>query len=202
MSCDDKIVIGITGMPAAGKSTAAEHLRAQSCAVVVMGDLIRMEAKRRGIEPTAQGLGKLMFQLREEGGPQVVARWAIEAVKREKEPVVVVDGIRSPDEVVAFRQAFPHFWLLAIDTPHMVRFRRTLGRGRSDDVGGIEAFLERERNEIEVGTPAAIQMADKIIEGESEELERNVKEFLKEVLRESSTQRRSKGLPHRRLRES
>lgn len=202
MSSNEKVVIGITGMPASGKSTAANYLKARSYPVVVMGDFIRNEAKLRGMEPTAEGLGTLMIQLRKEKGPQVVAQWTIEEIKKLNSPVVVVDGVRSPEEVWAFRRAFPRFWLLSLDTPHQVRFRRALERERSDDAGGIEAFIERERNEITVGTQLAMSLANRTIEAKTcEELEQKVGEFLEVVLRESSASGQGKDLPHGEQRE-
>jgi len=46
------IVIGVTGMPGAGKDTVRDIVREYGFPVVVMGDEVRAEAARRGLEPT------------------------------------------------------------------------------------------------------------------------------------------------------
>ena len=53
-------IVAITGMPGAGKSTAAHALAKLGWTRVVMGDVIREETKRRGLEPVAKNSGDVM----------------------------------------------------------------------------------------------------------------------------------------------
>jgi len=69
-----KVVVGIAGMPGAGKATFNEMARRNGYAMVVMGDEIREETKRRGLEPTPENIGKIMLQLRKEEGQAVVGK--------------------------------------------------------------------------------------------------------------------------------
>ncbi len=66
-------IVAITGMPGAGKSTAAQALAKRGWARVVMGDVIREETRRRGLEPDAKNTGEVMKQLRKERGESAVA---------------------------------------------------------------------------------------------------------------------------------
>jgi len=43
------LIVGVTGMPGAGKTTAARHLSGLGYAVISMGDVIREEVARRGL---------------------------------------------------------------------------------------------------------------------------------------------------------
>jgi len=95
----DKVVIGVAGMPGAGKSVMEEVAQKMGYAIVAMGDEVREEAKRRKLEPTPENLGKIMLMLRKEEGSDVVARRCIPKVKNAKENVVVIDGIRSLEEL-------------------------------------------------------------------------------------------------------
>jgi len=70
---EEKVVIGVAGMPGAGKATVREMVQAMDYSVVVMGDVIREETKRRKLEPTPENIGCIMLKLREEEGPTVVA---------------------------------------------------------------------------------------------------------------------------------
>ena len=54
----DKIVVGLAGMPGSGKSLVVETARELGYAIVVMGDVIREETAKRGLELTPQNVGK------------------------------------------------------------------------------------------------------------------------------------------------
>jgi len=180
-----KVVIGIAGMPGAGKATFTEVARQKGYGVVVMGDEIRDETKRRGLKPTPENIGKVMLKLREEEGPAVVARRCIPKIEKAKESIVLVDGIRSLHEVKAFRKHFPNFILVAVHSSPETRFQRLFRRRRSDDPKGWETFLERDQRELDVGLGDAIAMADFLIvnEGTKEEFKTKILQVLEAVLK-------------------
>ena len=68
-----KLIVCLTGMPGAGKSTIADGLQARGYEVANMGNAVRAEARRRNLEPTGENLGSLMLELRERDGPGAVA---------------------------------------------------------------------------------------------------------------------------------
>lgn len=179
----ERIVVGVAGMPGAGKGTVREILQEMGYPVVVMGDEIREEAKRRKLEPTPENLGMVMLKLREEG-PAVIAKRCIPKMEKAKEEVVVVEGIRSLHEVDEFKKHFPNFTLIAIHASPETRFRRLFQRKRSDDPKGWETFMERDSRELSVGIGTAIAAADHMIvnEGTKAQLKRKTQEVLKEVL--------------------
>jgi len=179
----ERIVLGVAGMPGAGKGTIRETFQKMGYAAVVMGDEIREEAKRRKLKPTPENLGMIMLKLREEEGPAAVAKRCIPKMEKAKENVVV-EGIRSLHEVDEFKKHFPNFTLIAIHASPETRFRRLFQRKRSDDPKGWETFMERDLRELSVGIGAAIATADKMIvnEGSKARLKRKTREVLKEVL--------------------
>ncbi|MBE0512452.1 flagellar hook-basal body complex protein FliE [Candidatus Bathyarchaeota archaeon] len=177
------MVLGVAGMPGAGKGTVREVIQKMGYPVVVMGDEIREEAKRRNLKPTPENLGMIMLKLREEEGPAAVAKRCIPKMEKVKEKVVV-EGIRSLHEVDEFKKHFPNFTLVAIHASPETRFRRLFQRKRSDDPKGWETFMERDLRELSVGIGAAIATADQMIvnEGSKAQLKRKTREVLKEVL--------------------
>ena len=56
-----KLVVCITGMPGAGKSTIVLKLKEQGYETFSLGDGVRSEAKKQNLEPTGENLGKLML---------------------------------------------------------------------------------------------------------------------------------------------
>ena len=179
----ERIVLGVAGMPGAGKGTVREIVQKMGYSVVVMGDEIREEAKRRNLKPTPENLGMIMLNLREEEGPAAIAKRCIPKMEKMKEKVVV-EGIRSLHEVDEFKKHFPNFTLIAIHASPETRFRRLFQRKRSDDPKRWETFRERDLRELSVGIGAAIATADQMIvnEGSKAQLKRKTREVLKEAL--------------------
>ncbi len=155
-----KIVIGITGMPGAGKASAEEIFRQKDYPIIVMGDEVREEAKKRNLKPTPENLGRIMLQIRAEEGPAVLAKRCIPKIKAANSDIVVVDGIRSPQEMDEYKKAFQNFIVIAIHASPKTRFKRLLARGRSDDPKDWETFIARDKRELSVGLGGVIATAD------------------------------------------
>lgn len=183
MLMKERVVLGVVGMPGAGKGTFRGVAQKMGYPVVVMGDEIRAEAKRRKIKPTPENIGMIMLKLREAKGPAAIAKRCIPKIEKAKEKVVV-EGIRSLHEIEEFRKHFPNFTLVAIHTSPETRFQRLFQRKRSDDPKGWKTFMERDLRELSVGIGGAIATADYMIvnEGSKAQLKRKTREILKEVL--------------------
>ncbi len=179
----NKVVIGVAGMPGAGKAMVVEVARKLGYGIVVMGDEVREETKRRNLEPTPENVGKVMLQMRQEEGAAAVAKRCTPKIEKSGNRVVVVDGIRSLYEADAFKKHFPRFKLLAIHASPETRFRRLFKRKRSDDPEKWETFLERDWRELRVGHGSVIASADVMIvnEGKRDELRKEVEGFLENV---------------------
>jgi dephospho-CoA kinase len=182
---DRKVVIGVAGMPGAGKSVVARVAKKTGGSVVVMGDEVRRETRRRGLELTPPNVGKVMLQMRREGGPEAVARRCLPAINKAKSRLVVVDGIRSIHEARHFRETLPNFKLLALHSSPKTRFKRLFKRKRSDDPANWSTFTERDQRELHVGIGQAIATADVMIvnEGRKREFEEAILKVLQEVTR-------------------
>lgn len=175
-----KRVIGVVGMPGSGKGVLDRVAGEYGFATVVMGDVIREEANRRGLEPTPENMGRVMLKLREEEGDAVVAERCIPKILGSaSEEVVVVEGVRSLEEVLEFKRSLPDFTLVAIHASPETRFRRIYSRERSDDPASWEAFWERDLRELGVGIGSAVAIADHVIvnEGPIDHFEGRIREF-------------------------
>jgi dephospho-CoA kinase len=180
---NSKFVVGLAGMPGAGKSVVVNVAKEMGYGVVVMGDIVREEASRRGLKPSPENLGRIMLELREKEGASIIAKKCIEKMRSVKEQRVIVDGIRSLAEVEEFKRHFPKFTLLAIHSSPETRFKRLYHRHRSDDPKNWQIFLERDMRELSVGLGNAIAMAEHLIVNEQdlETVKRKVEEVLRNV---------------------
>jgi dephospho-CoA kinase len=128
-------IIGFVGLPGSGKGEASQIARQHGLAVVVMGDVIRQEAARQGLEPTDQNLGRIGNALRASDGPDAVAKKTLEWAIATGNEVVVVDGLRSREEADFFRARADEFHLVEVCAPAQARLKWLAARGRPDDPG-------------------------------------------------------------------
>ena len=126
-------IIGFVGLPGSGKGEASQIARQQGLAVLVMGDIIRQEAARLGLEPTDQNLGCIGNALRVANGPDAVAKKIYEKALATGKDVVVVDGLRSSEEADFFRAHAREFHLIEVCAPVEARLKWLAARGRPDD---------------------------------------------------------------------
>ncbi len=157
-----KLIVCLTGMPGAGKSTIANGLKEKGFEIINMGDAVRTEAEKRNLEPTSQNLGQLMLELREKNGPGAVAELIKPSIENSNSSVIVIDGIRSNDEIKVLKKS-ANVKLLSILATTDTRFTFLHERGRSDDPKSKEIFEERDNRELSVGVGKSIESADESI---------------------------------------
>jgi len=163
----DKLVVGLAGMPGSGKSLVVETAAALGYGVVVMGDVVREETQKRGLELNPKNVGRVMLELRRKGGASVIADKCILKIEQQESAKVIVDGVRSLSEVDVFKKHFSNFSLIAVYASPETRFNRVYRRQRSDDPDGWEVFRERDLRELGVGSGDAVAMAEYLVVNES-----------------------------------
>jgi dephospho-CoA kinase len=181
---NDKVVVGIAGMPGAGKGVFRRTILRMGYPVVTMGDEVRAEVKRRNLQPTPHNLGKTMLNLRELEGQAAIAKRCIPKLENHTQRVVFIDGIRSLVEVDEFQKQFPRFILVAIHASPKTRYRRLFRRRRSDDPPDWKTFMERDLRELGIGMGSVISIADYMIvnEGSIGHLKQKIMRLIREVL--------------------
>ena len=162
-----RLIVCLTGMPGAGKSTVASSLREKGFSVIAMGDVIREEARRRNLDPTDANLGDLMLKLRSDLGPGAIAHLILKKINNEdgRSPRmgnIVIDGIRGIAEVDILKRV-GCVRLLAIHASTKRRFTHLKKRARSDDPTAVEDFMTRDKRELVVGISEAIALADETL---------------------------------------
>lgn len=161
----DRIILGITGMPGAGKTTVAKHISSRGIKDLAMGDIIREKAKEMGYGAGKEGQKMVVNKLRETGGKDIVARLTLEKMIKMNLENVIIDGIRSMHEVELFSTQFKVI-LLAVHASQARRYEFLSKRGRTDDPHKIEDFKERDKLEIELGIGTVIALSDLMIVNE------------------------------------
>jgi dephospho-CoA kinase len=179
----DKLVVGLAGMPGSGKSLVVDTARELGYAVVVMGDVVRQETVKCGLELTPQNVGKVMLELRQKEGNFVIAKKCVPKIEEQTSNKVLVDGLRSLYEADIFKDHFSKFSLVAVHASPDIRFNRLFNRHRSDDPTEWKVFNERDMRELSVGLGNVIAMAEQMIVNDNslENVKAKVKESLEKV---------------------
>jgi dephospho-CoA kinase len=161
-------VIAFTGMPFSGKSEAVEMAKRQGIPVIRMGDLVWEEVKNRKLDLTSENVGRIAHEMRLNEGMDIWAKRTIHRIKNMKQSsMIVVDGIRNPEEVSMFKHNLnSDFLLISIDARDDIRHQRGLQRHRIDDSLRKEEIQKRDNRERSWGVQKVMAQADKTFKNE------------------------------------
>lgn len=177
-------IMAFVGMPASGKGEAAAVAKELGYPVVNMGDVIREEVQRLGLEPTDENLGSTGTRLRQEEGLSAIARRCVIKLRTLKSGAAVVDGIRNIEEVHLFKGEFgSDFLLINVQSSAWDRLARIRKRGRADDKLMDEERLRiRDERELGWGLGESIKNADLTIvnDGTIDQLREKIKKIFEE----------------------
>ena len=151
------IIIGLTGRNAGGKTTAGQFLASKGFNYLSLSDVIRDEAKQRGLADVRENLIALGNELRERHGPGALAELTVQSMQPDRN--FVVDSIRHPAEVMALKKA-GSFSLFHIFAPLEARFARSLARDRAGDASTLQDFIRQEEREFASSNVAAQQLLE------------------------------------------
>jgi len=178
--CTLPLVVLVTGMPGSGKSVVSEAARKVGYGVVRMGDAIREIAAELGRQATDESLGDIAISIRAKYGAEIVARLTLhKACTVYKSTPVVIEGVRSLEEVNFFKRHATRCYLVAVHASPKTRFSRLARRGRSDDPHNWEEFVRRDLRELSMGLGSVIALADILLINEEKPLEEFVEEAVK-----------------------
>lgn len=162
------IVIGLTGLKAAGKDTLAERLVSlYGFTAMGFGDAVRREAKRQlgTANPPVAELIRLGNEGRAESGNGIWAQRLLEMARESGVSRLVMNGFRHPDEFDVVKSALPdgHFTFVAIVAPFRVRAERLIRRGRPGDPVDLAGFADLDDADRGIGQPWSGQQVDRAI---------------------------------------
>ena len=149
------MIIGLTGLNAAGKGTVAEFLKAHGFVYFSLSDVIRDALAERGLEPGRENMIRAGNEIREQGGPGALAIGMLKKVDNTKN--TIVDSFRNPAEVNEFRVLGDNYALIEVTASEEARFERITARGLVGDPTDIAKFRELEAREL-TGDPTGQQL--------------------------------------------
>jgi dephospho-CoA kinase len=180
-----KALLIVTGLPGAGKSTVSNFLKEEyNLPVISMGDQVREEAKRERIKENVRSMQEFIVKLRKKYGPGIVAELTIKKIEELDEKVIVIDGLRSKDELEIFRRNYEEIVLLVISACIETRLKRLLRRHRPDDPKSLEELKARDEVELNIGLREVINDKSSIEvmnEGDVKELKDSIIKIIEKL---------------------
>ena len=161
--------IAFTGMPVSGKTEAVKCAEKKGIRIVRMGEIIWDEVKKQGLAINDETVACIATKMREIQGKDF---WAQQTLKKIQDDSLIIDGVRSYEEVMTFKKNLGNFILVAIHASPQIRYQRILGRRRRDDAMNLTQIKKRDARELTWGIGSVISMADKMFinEGSLEDL--------------------------------
>lgn len=179
------MIIGLTGKNGSGKGAVADYLKSKGYQHYSLSDVLRDEARARGLEISRDNLYAIGNELRSQFGAGVLAKKVIEKIHGQTN--IILDSIRHPAEVEALR-TLENFKLIVVQASPNVRFERMCQRARENDPTDFESFLALEEKESQSQKASdqqldeTLKQADVFIQNDSslEALNEQVDQFLQE----------------------
>lgn len=148
------VIIGVTGLNAAGKDSFANYLSKKGFFHLSLSDIIRDFCRKRGLKITRENLIALGNELRKKYGSAILAEIALEKAKKEAfGQHLVISSIRNIYEL-HYLERQPAFLFVEIVADEKIRYERYLKRGEQIS---FEKFKELEAIE-QSNSPEAQQM--------------------------------------------
>ncbi|MFH7903219.1 MAG: AAA family ATPase, partial [Candidatus Aenigmatarchaeota archaeon] len=167
------LIIGLSGYAASGKSEAAKYLKEKyNFEIFEFSKIIEEEAiklnliqENLSLEEKKRKLSEVGKIIREKyGKEEIFALKIIEKIKANKIKKAVVDGIRSLNEIKAFKDEFnKNFYLIFISADAKIRYERRKSQDKNFNLS-FDEFLERDKKDINtLGLDKLEEIADFII---------------------------------------
>lgn len=146
-----KIILGLVGDLAAGKSTISKHLKEKyDVNSYLYSQMLRDILKRAYIEESRENMQKLSKVLRENFDEQLLGKVIAADVQNDPNQIVIADGIRRPSDIVQLEK-LPGWNLIYITADPKIRWERQIKRNQNagDAQKTFEQFMRDEESEVE-----------------------------------------------------
>ena len=138
--------IGITGTSVSGKDTVAEILIKKGFSHYSLSDIIKKDLKNKKEKLTRENQIKQGNKLRLKHGSNILAKRILKKLKSKEKNIIT--SIRNTEETNYLKNNLENFFLIYVDAPPKVRYRRILKRKDKKDDLTYRKFILLEKKEM------------------------------------------------------
>lgn len=143
---DGKKIICIVGLPGVGKTDATNFFKERGLPAISFGQAINDYIDDNNLPHIEKTHKKVRLELREKYGMAAMAKLNEKKIKKalEKNPILVIDGLRSWQEYLYMKKALPKVkvFLVAIYADKYLRWARSVKRTHRSKLYGEERDLD------------------------------------------------------------
>lgn len=157
-----KIIIGLVGLQASGKGTAAKYISEKyGASTHRFSTMLRDVMNRMCIDLSRDNLQILSSILRQNFGEDLMAKVIANDVEKDQNEIVIVDGVRRFTDLF-YLEKIPNFKLVSIETDQGIRYRRLVERAENigDKDKTLDQFIDDEKREADREIPDVMKTAD------------------------------------------
>ena len=159
-----KTIIACVGLPGAGKSEAAQYFASKGIPLISFSKMMNDYIDEHHLKHTEEVHKRIRQEVREKYGMEALAVLNEKKIHEEldKNPIIIVEGMRSWEEYVYLKKKFPkvHILIIAVFADKHLRYERSARRKYRSKMFGEE----RDINElIGINMGPTIAFADFII---------------------------------------
>ncbi len=186
MNDNKKIIIGLAGEIASGKTTATEYLKEKYNAVSFrFSDPLREILKILFLPETRENLQDISIILRNRFGEDILSKVMSERIKNSDKNLIIIEGVRRINDVEFVRE-LSNFYLIYLKSGDRKRFERVSKRTENlDDKGKTwEEFQKDEQKDTEQTIRKTLEISNFVIENDKELkiLYNKIDEIMKKIL--------------------
>lgn len=161
-----KIIIGLVGLLAVGKTTFVDFCRNKYNAVSFrFSDSLRGGLALFGLPISRENLQTISTVMRQNFGENILAKAMAKRVSESDAELIMIDGVRRFTDLENLKN-IPGFHLIAIKTDPKIAFKRYIDRNENvgDSKMNYKTFLEKQKAEADRQIPEVMETAEYTLE--------------------------------------
>lgn len=180
-----KIILGIVGEIAAGKTTISDYLKKKYKARSFrFSDMLRDVLNRLYLKETRENMQKLSTVLRQNFGEDIMSKVILHDVQNSKSKFIITEGIRRPSDAVWLKE-LSNFHIITVKTDMRLCYERLIRRAENlDDKNKTWLEFQKEsKKETEQKIREIAKQADFIVDnnGSFEQLYKQIDEIMNKI---------------------
>lgn len=163
---DKKIIIGLVGLLAVGKTTFVDYCRKKYNAVSFrFSDSLRGGLALFGLDISRENMQTISTIMRQNFGENILAKAMAKRVNESSARLIIIDGVRRFTDLENLKD-IPGFHLIAIKTDTQLAYQRYIDRNENigDAEMSYEVFLEKQKAEADRQIPQVMATAEYTLE--------------------------------------